>query len=37
MFTQALTEKCKDRRSKCNDSLLRAGPAELVPTKPTVK
>jgi len=29
--TQALTEKCKDRRSKCNDSLLRIGPAELVP------
>jgi len=29
--TQALTEKCKDRWSNCNDSLLRAGPAELVP------
>ena len=37
MFTQALTEKCKDRRSKCNDSLLRIGPAELVPTEATVK
>jgi hypothetical protein len=34
MFTQALTEKCKDRWSNCNDSLLHAGPAELVPKNP---